>query len=355
LTEGDLLITKDGTIGKLAIVKNLDKPACLNSGIFVVRSREVDFSTEFLYWVLKSKSFTQFNGYTSYGSTIQHLYQNVFVEFAFPCPKPAEQTAIAAYLDRKTAEIDDLITKKEHLLRLYEEEKTALINQAVTKGLNPHVPMKDSGIDWLGEIPAHWEVKKLKYLVKNKLKYGANESALFENIEDPRYIRITDFGNDGRLRDNTFKSLPYETAKDYMLDQGDILFARSGATVGKTFQFKDYKGKACFAGYLIKASPKKDILKSDFIYLYTKSSLYERWKESIFNQATIQNIGADKYAFLDIPIPKLAEQIAIVQYIEKEIASIDAKVTKTKKLIELLKEYKTALISEVVTGKVKVI
>ena len=92
LHEHDLLITKDGTIGKLAIIDELDKPACLNSGIFVVRSLDRDFATRYLYWVLMSNVFTQFNNYTSYGSTIRHLYQNVFVEFSFGFPTPEEQT-----------------------------------------------------------------------------------------------------------------------------------------------------------------------------------------------------------------------------------------------------------------------
>src|SRR5690606_18614873 len=116
--------------------------------------------------------------------------------------------------------------------------KTAIINQAVTKGIDPDVPLKDSGIEWLGEIPEHWEVKRLKYVVSRKLMYGANESADEEYRENPRYIRITDFGNDGKLKDNTFKSLPPEKANDYLIADGDLLFARSGATVGKTFQFK---------------------------------------------------------------------------------------------------------------------
>ena len=288
------------------------------------------------------------------------MNQETLKEIYFSAPLKLEQTAIANFLDRKTAEIDNLITKKEKLLKLYDEEKTAVINQAVTKGVprkdgRSSVSYKDSGIDWLGEIPVHWEVKKLKYVLNERMKYGANESALYENRNDPRYIRITDFGNDGKLRNNTFKSLPPEVAKDYMLKQGDILFARSGATVGKTFQFKDYNGMACFAGYLIKASPNYEIIISDFLYLFTKTSLYERWKESIFNQATIQNIGADKYVYLNIPIPKTEEQTAIVKFIETELNRINAKAEKTKKLIDLLVEYKQSLISEVVTGKLKVI
>lgn len=265
-----------------------------------------------------------------------------------------EQTAIANYLDRKTAEIDELIAQKERLIELYEEEKTAIINQAVTKGIDPDVRLKDSSIDWLGEIPEGWEVKKLKYVLSDRLKYGANESALFDNRDDPRYIRITDFGNDGKLREDTYKSLPIETAEEYLLQNGDILFARSGATVGKTFQFKNYNEMACFAGYLIKASPNQNIIASDFLYFFTKSSIYERWKEGIFNQSTIQNIGADKYAYLDIPLPSIQAQTAIVHHIETETTRINAKIAKTKKIIALQKEYRTALISEVVTGKIKV-
>ena len=130
---------------------------------------------------------------------------------------------------------------------------------------------KDSGIEWLGKLPADWRIKRLKYLAEGKLEYGANEVAEFDDIGLPRYIRITDFGDDGNLRDDTFKSLTMEQAKGYFLAEGDVLFARSGATVGKTFQFKQYKGRACFAGYLIKARPNKKILLSDFLYLFTKS------------------------------------------------------------------------------------
>lgn len=107
---------------------------------------------------------------------------------------------------------------------------------------------KDSGVEWIGEIPEHWEIKRLKYLVKEPLKYGANEPAIEENENHPRYIRITDFGNDGSLKNETFKSLPFDVASEYLLEEGDLLFARSGATVGKTFQFRNYSGNACFAG-----------------------------------------------------------------------------------------------------------
>jgi len=208
---------------------------------------------------------------------------------------------------------------------------------------------KDSGVEWIGEIPEHWEIKRLKRIIADKLKYGANESAELEDQELPRYIRITDFGENGRLKEDTFKSLPIELANDYLLNQGDILFARSGATVGKTFQFKNYSGKACFAGYLIKASPDEKKIISDFLYLYTKSSFYEQWKNSTFIQATIQNIGADKYQSLELTVPPLPEQQAISTFLDRETSKIDTLIEKKQRLIELLEEKRSALISHAVT------
>jgi len=268
-------------------------------------------------------------------------------------PPLEEQTAIANFLDIKTAEIKRFIQLKEKTIELLKERKTAIINEAVTKGLDSNVEMKDSGIEWLGEIPKHWEVKKLKYLIQGKLKYGANESAELDNPDYPRYIRITDFGNDGKLREDTFKSLAPKTAEGYFLEEGDILFARSGGTVGKTFLFKDYTGKACFAGYLIRARV-NDLLSSDLLYLFSKSGAYEKWKDSIFNQATIQNIGADKYSVLPIPVPSIYEQSQIIDYCHKRIIEIENLMYQAEKEISLMKEYQESLISEAVTGKIDV-
>ncbi|CAM1343860.1 restriction endonuclease subunit S [Tenacibaculum amylolyticum] len=335
----------------------IDKPQYISSPFWSVDTAyytEIfkEISPRLFYYLCKTINFDLYK----YGSTVPSMTQETLNQIPFAISNNIEeQTTIANYLDQKTAELDTLIADKQELLKLYEEEKTAIINQAVTKGINPNVTLKDSGIAWLGEIPEHWEVYKLKYILSEKLMYGANEPAKEENIEHPRYIRITDFGKDGELKSDTYKSLPPKIAEDYLLENGDILFARSGATVGKTFQFKNYKKPACFAGYLIKASLDSTKAISDFIYFFTKSNSYENWKNSIFNQATIQNIGADKYAMLELALPqKINEQQEIVDYIEEQLAIINAKQKKTTTLIKLLTEYRTALISEVVTGKIKV-
>jgi len=350
VNKDDLLVSEGGEVGRTCIWKDEIKECYIQNSVNKVKITKGN-SYYFLYHFYSLGSIDIFNLLVNKVS-IAHLTKEKLKEIELAFPPILEQTAIANFLDRKTAEIDQTIADKKQLINLFEEEKKALINEAVTKGLNPNVKLKPSGIDWLGDIPAHWEVKKLKYLVGGKLLYGANESAEFDDAHNPRYIRITDFGDDGKLRDDTFKSLPHTIAEDYLLHEGDILFARSGATVGKTFQFKAYKGKACFAGYLIKASPDKSKMLSDWLYYFTKSGLYENWKSSIFNQATIQNIGADKYNTLNIPIASLDEQTSIVNHIESETTKINNKINLVRREIELITEYRQALIFEAVTGKI---
>jgi len=182
--------------------------------------------------------------------------------------------------------------------------------------------------------------------------YGANEAAECDDSSYPRYIRITDLTDDGKLRDETFKSLEPEKAEPYLLEKGSLLFARSGATVGKTFLFNE-DIKACFAGYLIKAVFNDSAI-PEYVYYYTQSKVYENWKNSIFIQATIQNIGAEKYANMPFLRPTVQEQKRIIEHLDHRCGEIDKQIGAVTKQIELLREYKQALITEVVTGKFRV-
>jgi type I restriction enzyme S subunit len=215
--------------------------------------------------------------------------------------------------------------------------------------MKPYPKYKDSGIEWIGEIPAHWDVARMKWVLSRKMEYGANESAESDNPQYPRFIRITDFDDSGKLRNESFRSLPPDVAKDYLLDEGDILFARSGATVGKTFIFRGYNGKACFAGYLIRAKCNPDLITSDFLYLFTRSGIYASWKNSIFIQATIQNISAEKYHNLVVPVPQLVEQQSIATYLDRKTKQIEGLIEKKQYQIDLLWEQRTAVINEAVT------
>ncbi len=223
------------------------------------------------------------------------------------------------------------------------------VQNFVNDGISPYPDYKDSGVEWLGRIPAHWEVKRLKHLLAEPLKYGANEPAEHTENNLPRYIRITDIREDGTLRDDSFRSLPENIAKPYLLVAGDILFARSGATVGKTFRYHPSWGKAAYAGYLIRARLDNIQALSNFVEYFTQSQGYTDWLQSTFIQATIQNVSAERYASLRISVPSLPEQCAIAAFLDRETARIDALVAKKERLIELLQEKRAALISHTVT------
>lgn len=157
--------------------------------------------------------------------------------------------------------------------------------------------------------------------------------------------------DDGKLREDTFRSLPREIARKALLEPNDVLFARSGATVGKTFMFRDYDGEACFAGYLIRARTLPWKLDPLFLYLFTKSTAYESWKNLIFTQATIQNISAAKYNYLAIPLPPLEEQRAIVAHVEEKSAEFRCLAACITTQIATLTAYRKSLIHECVTGQ----
>lgn len=207
---------------------------------------------------------------------------------------------------------------------------------------------KDSEVQYIGEIPKGWGLIKLKYTTNSNLMYGANESAELEERTFPRYIRITDIDDDGNLRGDTFKSLEPKKAKDFLLNNNDILFARSGATVGKTYIYNSKIGPACFAGYLIKYSPNKKI-NPRYVYYFTKTVGYSDWINLNTIQATIQNVSGEKYKNLIFPFPNISTQNLIVQFLDKKTCEIDGLIKEKEKLIELLKEKREAIITEAVT------
>ena len=158
---------------------------------------------------------------------------------------------------------------------------------------------KESSYQWVGTaVPKHWQVRRLKSLVAEPLKYGANESAEDEDRSQPRFVRITDINDDGGLRDETFKSLPAEIAEPYLLYEGDVLLARSGATVGKSFIYSEEWGTACFAGYLIRARLRPSECLPTWLSYFCQTDGYWGYVAGSQIQATIQNVSAEKYANL---------------------------------------------------------
>ncbi|MGI2329336.1 restriction endonuclease subunit S [Planococcus sp. YIM B11945] len=189
---------------------------------------------------------------------------------------------------------------------------------------------------------------KWKYLAKENMMYGANESAEHDDMSYPRYIRITDLDNEGNLKEDTFKSLPPQIAAPYLLSEGDILLARSGATVGKAYIHKGDLN-ACFAGYLIKFSSRKDLVNPKFVFYYTQTKYYASWIAENTIQATIQNVSAEKYANLQMPLPSLDIQDEIVKYLDMKVDDLNITVSSKERLLYLLEEKRQSIITEAVT------
>jgi type I restriction enzyme S subunit len=358
IQRGDVLATKDSEeaddIAIPALVAE-DLPGVLcGYHLALIRPRFSTVSGPFLAWLHSSKSFRAQYEANAIGVTRFGLSQYAFRAARVPLPPLPEQQRIAAYLDASCAAIDAAVAAKRRQIETLDALRKSTITRALTLGLKPGIRTRPSGHDWLGEIPQHWSPLCLKRLLRESLTYGLNEAAELEDRDLPRYLRITDFDDDGKLRDDTFRSLPWEVAREALLQPGDVLFARSGATVGKTFIFRDYSGKACFAGYLIRARTLPWKLDAQFLYLFTKTLAYDAWKNLIFTQATIQNISAAKYNYLMIPVPPLPEQQAIIEHVQEKDGEFGKLMAQIEFQIATLTAYRKSLIHECVTGQRRV-
>lgn len=320
----------------------------------IVMSPLANVASKFLLYVLLNPAFIGLVNSTTFGVKMPRANWATIGNIPIPLPPLSEQRVIADFLDRETAKIDVLIAHKQRLLELLAERRQALITHAVTKGLDPNIPMKDSGVEWLGEIPKHWEATKLRYLTESSLQYGSNALAESDDPSLPRYIRITDIQDDGSLRQDIFRSLPEELAEPFILEEGDILFARSGATVGKTLLYQQRWGRSCFAGYLIRVRPNRDIVLPEFIKYFTETAVYWDWVRNSTIQATIQNVSAEKYSDLTISLPSIPVQERIIEYLKREVSQITLLTTVIRNVIELLQERRVSLINEAVTGKIRI-
>lgn len=339
-----LLCVEGGSAGrKIAFIERdvyfVNKLCCFDSKI----------NARYLYYFLQSIPFK-----TVFKQSLQGLIGGVSIttlsNMLVPVPPIEEQNSITEYLERTIPSINSLIAGKEAQYRDITCYKTSIISELLNKGLYESVGVRETEVPYIGSAPSHWLCAPMKYFLKENMSYGANESAESDDRSYPRYIRITDITDDGELRDETFKSLSPEKAKDYMLNPGDILFARSGATVGKTYL---YRGgfDACYAGYLIRARCGEKLL-PEFLFLYTQTSMYEAWKNSVYIQATIPNIGADKYSELRVLVPPIEEQREIIEAANKKCESINNLQRELKAQIEDLYKYREAIISEAVTGQI---
>jgi len=321
-----------------------------------------DFTSEidpnFFHKAVRSKNYVAFFGQASDGVRIGQwdLAKSRMKAIPFFIPPKEEQTAIANFLDDKTAKIDRAIAQKEQLIALLKERKQIIIQNAVTKGLDPTVKMKDSGVEWIGEIPEGWGVKPLRFIgaTQNGISAGAeyfgkgfpfvSYGDVYKNIEMPKAV----------------SGLAQSTKQDrenYSVRKGDIFFTRTSETVeeiGFSSTCLETINNATFAGFLIRFRPSKGVLSPSFSKFYFSSVLHRAFFVKEMNLVIRASLSQDLLKKLPVLLPSMMEQEAISNFIETQSAKIDQAISLQQTQIKKLKEYKATLIDSAVTGKIKV-
>ena len=349
LHNGEILVTKDGTIGKIAIVSKMDKPGCLNSGIFVLRQKIDAFAPKYLYWQLYSTLLKTYNDYMNLGgTTIIHLYQNVFERMPLISPPLPVQQKIADYLDKVCGEVDEMVALQETMIEELKAYKQSVITEAVTRGLNPNVPMRNSGVDWIGEIPEHWGYIKLKSITEKigdglhgTPIYVADSSMYFINGNNLGKKNIEIFASTNKVDKNEFDKYYIE------LDLKTILISLNGTIGNLSF----YNGEDIIlgksAGYIVL----KDHISKDYMYYCLQADNIKEYFLLSLSGTTIGNLSLRTLRNTPIALPPFAEQRVIASYLDTKCSEIDSLIALKQAKIEELKEYKKSVIYEYVTGK----
>ena len=275
----------------------------------------------------------------------------------FPLPPVCEQRAVADFLDCETGNVDALLAKKERLVELLEEMCTALITRAVTKGLNPDVQMQDSGVDWLGEIPAHWEMQRVAELALS-LQTGPFGSQLHAADYITGGIPVINPANlvSGTLVPDPDRTVDQPTAIRlgfHKLLRGDILFARRGDVGRCGLVGNQHEGWLCGTGCL-RMRPCSRSAESSFLLNLLSTQGVGDWLGNESVGSTMQNLNTSIIGAIPVVVPGLAEQRRISEFLDRETTKVDALVAKIREAIDRLKELRTALIAAAVTGKIDV-
>jgi type I restriction enzyme S subunit len=355
---GDLLVCEGGEAGRGAVVQGLEEEAIIQNALHRVRSNKNH--ARFLEYVLRSVHTSGWFDVLCNKSTIAHFTVEKFGAMRIPFPPLKTQKLIATFLDRKTAAIDILIAKKQRLIQLLEEKRTALINQAATKGLNPNVSMKSTGVEWLEEVPTHWDVMAIKYLAHSGRKTFIDGDWVELPYITEEGIRLIQTGNVGigNYREKGFKYIAEESFHKLNCTEvkpNDVLICRLDGPVGR----------ACLApnlGLRMITSVDNTILKpatkhnARFIVYLLSCKSYLEW-----NQVLCRVGGGNRWRVsrsmlgdLRVPVPPEKEQKEIANFLEEKTAKILSTIDLLLGQIEKLQEYRRSLITAAVTGKLNI-
>jgi type I restriction enzyme S subunit len=351
LRAGDVLLAKDGsTLGTVNCIRSLPRAATVNSSIAVITSQRQN-SGLYIYYLFQSRPWTDLIAQLKGGMGVPHLFQSDLTKFPIPLPPPTEQSQIAAGLERETARIDALIEKKTRFFELLKEKRQALITQAVTKGLDPTVPMKDSGVEWIGEVPAHWEVGALKRFwsvtdCKHITATFVEDGIPLASIREVQATYV-DLSNAKKTTDKFYKLLIEGGRKPL---SGDIVYSRN-ATVGEAAMVSDEHDSFAMGQdvCLLRHLGEQD---TRFMHYQLRSGVVLDQLEVLMVGATFRRVNVDNIRNYIVCAPPPEEQAQIAEHLGGRISRLDSLMEKSALSMQLLQERRSALITAAVTGQI---
>lgn len=347
IKNGDILIGMDGEFN---VARWKGEDALLNQRMCCLRPLD-SISGQYVLYSLPFP--LRIINDLTYSTTVKHLSSVDVKKIRLAHPPEQEQRTIAAFLDRETAKIDDLVARKERLIGLLQEKRTALINRAVARGLDPSVPMKDSGVEWLGKMPAHWEAKRVKWIArmesghtpdKKVSEYWKDGQIPWVSLNDSGYLKDHDYISDTEYYTN---KLGLENSSARLLPPRSVVFSRD-ATIGLC---AITERPMAVSQHFIAWICSEDVVPE---YLLRVFDAMRGELERLTMGATLRTIGMPEVKTLRAPVPPVDEQKLIVNHIQLRCLDLDRLVAKVRHAIDLLNEFRSALISAAVTGKIDV-
>jgi type I restriction enzyme S subunit len=354
IKDGDVLITKDSEswndIGIPAIVKgNFENTTICGYHLALMRPHEKLVIPKYLFYCFESKQHRLQLEIEATGVTRFGIPKNAIAKYKVPLPSLRQQNKIVDYLDQEVAKIDALIEKKKQLITILEEKKKAVINHAVTKGLDPNVSMKDSGIEWLGEIPRHWRVVRLKYFIN--INYGLSQPPDYLDSGTP-LIRATNVFR-GKISE---KDMVYidadqlDSTKKITLKKGDIIIVRSGAyTADSAIITEEYENS--IAGFDMVIRAKNSLFNKYLSYILLSDYMLDKQLIPMRVRAAQPHLNAEEVGSTALVLPSLEEQASIVKHLEMFLQHNEKSISLINRSTELLKEKRTAIISAAINGE----
>ncbi|MDF9415733.1 restriction endonuclease subunit S [Bacillus altitudinis] len=353
---GDLVIAKMAApIARSAVVPATFEKYIIVADCIKLKTKEHQ-NVSFINYVMNTPFIVAQAERFSNGTTRSRVNLGIIKNLVIPLPSYEEQLEIVKFLDYKIQKIDQLIESVQKKVDLLEQQRQSIITEAVTKGLNPNVKMKDSGVEWIGDIPEHWKFTRLDFISRVKARLGWKGLKAEEYVEDGYAFLATP---NLKERNIDFKNVNYITEERYlespeiMLEVGDVLLAKDGSTLGIVNVVRSLPKNATVNSSIAVIRPTGKI-DSVYFYYYLKSTYIQDVINQIKDGMGVPHLFQADIKKFKILLPPMDEQVVIAKYLDEETLILEQLVGKVKKQIEKLKEYRQSLIYEAVTGKIDV-